>query len=496
MRLADAFPEKITFGATGELPSFECHEGPWYGPKSRAARCLQGRTAVLEPVPALLAMREVMGERFQHVQHVRFIDYVHEEHHNRPVRGIIRPIKGRPGFRYTIAVIWTASDEGTRALLFEEGPYLTELTGWYPLPQGERMESRRLLKQARRELRRANRPRSLFDGPFMEFESAVDPNGGCAIRLRGKSASLLLDTGFGGQLRVEPSDRAALLTHFHRDHSGGATTGATGGMPVLLSEQTARMLLGRGWVKHREVSRGRFQTVRPGWKYRLGGGVRLIPFAVPHCPGATGYSIDDGVNHIVYPGDIVLQTSRHDFLFDLKRIIKSKISRELSTTVFLDATMVGRDHGASQHRAASEIVEVAAGYTDIVVTSRDAEQLLYAYLDVYNRVTGSDRTRHTCAFVVTSRLRKTFQIVHAHFMSNRTEGLDPFIDSQYRASRSAWAETRWLFWLGRYHELPRQSALLVCQRGGAGQSEASRACCDRIRRTNGEPLRVPLGRRD
>jgi mRNA degradation ribonuclease J1/J2 len=109
---------------------------------------------------------------------------------------------------------------------------------------------------------------------------------------------------------------------------------------------------------------------------RIGPGVTVRAFPVPHCPGATGFVLRDRSAALFYTGDVCLATARHDFLPELvARVHADPAGRK---TVLLDATMAGRKEGASSAVAAAQVRALLGAVPDVILCSQDASQLLYA----------------------------------------------------------------------------------------------------------------------
>jgi hypothetical protein len=156
--------------------------------------------------------------------------------------------------------------------------------------------------------------------------------------------------------------------------------------------------------------------------------------------------VQDKNVRVIYTGDISLRTSRHDFATTLLDLVSS----EQKTVVLLDATMAGREAGASSSAPAELLTDQ---YGEVVVVAESAEHLLYAYLDLYFAVQHC-ASRNTVSFICSSSMRPMFQILHRPFIKREYETLDPFISAQYGRSMSAWAESRWLYWLDKSGTLP------------------------------------------
>jgi hypothetical protein len=211
-------------------PTYEVTGSLWRGNRSRAHELLDSyRTNVTTPDDAIAVLRDVLGLRFRAVQHIRFTNF-----------------QWKNKFRYTIAVCWTDSDPAARDSLYESAAEIVEKSGWYPLPQGERLGSARAMRR-HAGASRLDRLPNLATARLTELASAVGPDDGCAIRIYlDTGASILLDTGLPGKLIPESSDRVILVSHLHRDHLGGIESGMARGLPAVLSAGTARLLHASG----------------------------------------------------------------------------------------------------------------------------------------------------------------------------------------------------------------------------------------------------------
>lgn len=404
-------------------PTFEVTSKPWFGPRQRAKELLeQHRTDVLPPgQPAIAAMLRVFGDAGLGIQHVRFVDF-----------------RMRGKYRFTIAVCWTDSDPVIRDKIYELGAECVSSTGWYPLPQGERLWS---ATKARRYQGSDTLP-EITSGSLATVQAASDgADAGTAIRVAfSDGRSLLLDSGFGREPFRHNSDALALITHHHRDHIGGVESGELDGMPIGLPAASAAGLAAQKRLAN-ITQRCDLRLLEPERPYSLGPAVTATAFAVPHMPGSVGYIIDDGLKVIIYTGDIAIRSARHDVTQTLMDFIPA--GRE--TTVLIDATMAGRTEGASLSQPADWVLEELSRRDVVVVAHHD--HLLYAYLDVFHTLK-SGAARNSFNLVMTARVRPLFEVLHEAFIARRLEALDPFLAGQYGATMSAWGESRWLFWRG------------------------------------------------
>jgi hypothetical protein len=405
---------------------------PWFGPRRRARDLLSAhRTTIDSPEVALGHFREILGaSAAAGISHIRFIDYWHE----------------KESFRYTIAVCWTTSDPDLRQSLYDRGASIVDRTGWYPLPQGERLRSVESRSRAPTGSGTESLPK--LRGALASVESAVRPEDGCSVRVvTTQGDSILLDSGLPNRLEHAATDRLLLLSHAHADHAGGLTTDRTQSLPTVMSPATARILHAGGWLHEERISET-CVLAEPGDAICLGS-IEIEPFMVPHFPGATGWILRDDFQAIIFTGDICLRTARHDFTHSLTELAAAETPRRV--TVLLDATMAGRGAGASESDVASGVL--AFDCDDIVVVAQSADHLLYGFLDLFHTVQQFDR-RHSVAFLASPQLRLLFEILHEAFITRSFGTMDPMLVAQYGRSMSSWGESRWLFWLDRLTSAP------------------------------------------
>jgi glyoxylase-like metal-dependent hydrolase (beta-lactamase superfamily II) len=380
----------------------------------------------LEPYRASKAIQSYLGPDATRLQHIRFIDFIYKDN----------------GFRFTIAVIWTDSYPSVRNRLYFEAKEIVRKTGWYPLPQGERLNSSRWQRNFRAAIGSpVLQPR--IGGKLCALESAVDEDGGCAIRIVTDDGNFLVDTGLPGRLSPSQEDRFVLISHEHLDHTGNLLATLDLGLPVAMSVGTAQVMIATTKVTIGDL-RGRIRLLEHGKSISLKCGIAIHAFAVPHSPGSSGFVITDGQSRIVFSGDICLRTHRHNFLSELFTAVTD--GPELEKYLLLDSTMAARTEGASDTDVASSAISALSECDDLVISSFGGDHLMYAYIDLFQRL--QREQRHNTEFMLHPSLRGLFESVHASFMSHR-DHLDPFILSQYAATRSAWGESRWLFWLNR-----------------------------------------------
>lgn len=408
---------------------FEISDRPWFGPKSRATEFLRLRSVLLPPAEAVRAMSDILGLHAAKVQRIRFISYVDTS---------------RSSFHYTIALIWTDSDQEVREMLYLKAEEIVKRTGWYPLPQGERLNSRALDRDfAKLRIKRATgSPATKLAASLCYLHAAVEASGGCSIRVGTTRCTVLLDTGLPRCLRPQLEDHTILLSHAHLDHSGGIVAGNCHHLPTVMTTATARLLaatrrVSPKWLKRHAILLDNGQEL-------FIDGLQITCFSVPHSPGACGYLIQADNRSLIYTGDIALRSARHDFSTELLALISTLVSRPL--VLLLDGTMAGRPNGASMSDAALSLVRYLCDYDEVVIISDEADQLLYAYADIFYCVCRCPTMRNMVEFYISSSMRYLFEIVHSAYIARELDLLDPFLAQQYGKRLSSWAESRWLYW--------------------------------------------------
>lgn len=432
---------KIFPSAVNNMIPFEVVHKPWFGPRKRAREFLCDRRELLSPDQACQRICALAGNLSSKIQRIRFVDFDHN---------------GDDDFRYTIALVWTYSDAHLRDFLYDNALMIVAETGWYPLPAGERIGSR-LAERDFRLVRLSNAALSTLSigGSLNSISSAVDEEGGCSIRCNTTYGSFLLDTGLPGKLSVLESDGAAFLSHSHLDHCGNINALFGCGLPVVMSRVTAQILIALGRVSEEEL-RKHCSFLDIGQELILRKGLTVSSFAIPHCPGSMGFTFNDGRSTLVYPGDVTFQTARHNAI---PAIVEQCNSYPAKTRVCLiDGTMAGRNRGAGSHNVAVDTLKKLDQYQDIVILSTDAEQLLYAYLDLYHTCKDG-QLRGTIEFVVSGKVKRIFQILHSNFIARNQDQIDPFIAAQYGRAMSSWAESRFLFWLDEVSSLSKHQSI-------------------------------------
>jgi glyoxylase-like metal-dependent hydrolase (beta-lactamase superfamily II) len=406
---------------------FDTSERPWFGPRKRAREVLAHRSHVLPPAAAVSEIAEILGSSSSGVQRIRFIDYANHDEND---------------YRYTIALVWTDSNAVVRNKVYDAAVETVQRTGWYPLPQGERLDSRNLAREFT-QAKGHRRNHVSVRGKLQSISNAVKADGGCSIRVKTDNDSFLLDSGLPDCLEVAPHDRCLLLSHTHLDHCGGVVSGRIGRLPIIMSPSSAQIMVALSRLSGSVLS-NQVITFDPKHTLPIGSGITVRMFPVPHCPGAVGFNIFQDDVSIVFSGDIAIRTARHDFSSTLlSEVLSTQAERKI---VLVDATMAGRSLGATDSNAAADVLASSKQFTDVILFSTDVEQLLYAYVDLFFCAKEHATLRYSTEFFVTNRLRPVFEVLHSAFILRQRQTVDPFILAQYGTSMSAWGESRWLYW--------------------------------------------------
>ena len=401
---------------------FEISNKPWFGPRKRAREFLYNRNTILGENQTLRWMINYLGGDHTKIQFIRFIRFFHK----------------KEKYDYSIMLVWCDSDDLFRQLLYDNALSIVKATGWYPLPQGERMFSNKVEKL------KYSVPNIFLSENIESIESAVQADGGCSIRLFIGNKSVLLDSGLPDFLHPMESDVLCFISHIHTDHTGGIKNLLKKNIPIIMSDVTARLLIMRDLIDQSMINQliHIFSTKKHQW-ISLGGEIKVKPISVPHAPGATGYLIVDQTKCIFFPGDISFRTYRHNFINNLVSEINS-LSSNLDKYVLIDSTMIGRQYGADKQNIAKSFFSKINRYDNVLLCSADIEQLLYAYLDIFYFI--KENHRGQCNYILSENLKPLFRYLHRAFIFREFDDIDPFILSQYGKNMSSWAESRWLFW--------------------------------------------------
>lgn len=408
---------------------FEQTNKPWFGPRKRAFDFLnKNRICLLDPKKSINPILSSLDIEEKHVNHMKFYDF--------------KDIKN--GFRYSIVVIQTISSTIVRDKVYENALLCVKKCGWYPLVQGERLKSSNIKNFEIKDFLDFNI--ELID--LVGYESACKDGDGTSIRIQFKNGSILFDSGLPNKLQFKDSDKLCFLSHSHSDHSGGILELLQKGVHIILNKETYLILCSKAILDgstfyenlHIITSDATIKL------YKL----KIKAFSVPHCFGSIGYYLGYQNLEIVFTGDIVLKSARFDYIEYIKCLYSKPDSQKY---IFLDSTMCMRDDGVSQQNSSKKLIETLNKINEnhFVIVSRDREQLIYALIDIFFYTKESNRTEFS--FILDRETKATASIIHENFIKSNFNHIDKILYGQYGKSKSAWGESRWIYWVKYSNEI-------------------------------------------
>ena len=268
---------------------------------------------------------------------------------------------------------------------------------------------------------------SIQGKPNMEVVSLQSGSNGNCIYVESNGVRLLFDAGISGrqaELRLAAHNRditevdALLISHDHRDHSRCmGIYQRKFGIPVHVTKKTLATVQAKDDL-------GRLDDIS---HYDVGSTIRFGEVSVETI--STPHDATDGGR------------------------VSDRELREFCYTIHPNESF----SVASDSDAAATTLNALEQCDDVVLVSNDVEQLLYAYLDLFFVSKSNDQTRSQIEYLASAELRKVIEVLHSAFISRNLDSLDPFIASQYQSSMSAWAESRWLYWLSASGQVPCES---------------------------------------
>ena len=410
--------------------NYEVTTKPWFGPKKRAKEFLAKRDLIIPPSDSITLILNSLYIDEGDVDFLRFIEFTNNE----------------DNFHYTIVIIQAKSNPVKRDSIYFNADKCVAACGWYPLVQGERLQSSILNKK----LNVISSRKVKYNlGSIVGFSSACSGDQGTSIRLIFEYGNILLDTGLPDNLIPNIDDKIAFISHSHSDHSGGIKTALSVNMDVYISELTFSVLQNRKIIN--EDLADKFKIISAESIIQIDDGIFIKFFSVPHCFGSVGFVLEMKELKIVYTGDIVIKTNRFNFMEKLLSISNTMLGTQ--SYLFLDSTMASRTTGASQKQASEDIISTLENklHSKCVIFSRDPEQLIYSLIDIFHYVKTNNRNNYSFIFPV--YFKELFRLIHKSFIKREKGSYDQILYGQYGDSLSAWGESRWLYWISDESEI-------------------------------------------
>ena len=367
----------------------------------------------------------------RHVHHIRFhrCEFVDE---------------GKPSLALRYAIVFTDPDFETRLSLHENGEAITNATGWYPLITGKRI---RLYRSSGPHWLANGRRLSeqLVDAEFGSLSTIANINtkdAGCSLLLRFEHRSVLLDCGFS--FDASPlQDRPAfgVLTHTHRDHSGGTRDALQAGVPILMNESIFLQL--SAFQRWRGSEMSRISQVRPPCSIRSGrDGTRLDFIPGAHSPGAMMVMVTgaDGTQ-LLYPGDYCL--SNRYYSNKPSHLCNLFSGSTGAKFLLIDGTFLG--HGPRPSEDSDGLVATLTSAHNeglpIVFAAESLDYLFAAYIWYFKTFYSGPKPQITRNLIVQESLVRLIETSFEAFIHRRHEEFDPFLTAVVGKSMSNYLES-------------------------------------------------------
>ena len=414
--------------------TFEIAEKPWFGPKQRGRAMLlasprYGRETRCEEFIEFLLTE--FPAFFKHIQHIRFHRCEFAE-------------EGKPSWALRYAILYTYPDYETRQVLYKQGETVTNLTGWYPLVTGQRV---RLYRSSDPQWLSEGRGLSehLMDHEFGGLRSIANINtkdAGCSLILEFEHRAVLLDFGFSFSApEIQNRPTFGVLTHTHRDHSGGTRDALKDGIPALMSESVFLQLSAcQRWLGS-EMSR--IGQVRPPCSIRSGrDGTRFDFLPGAHSPGAMMVLVTgaDGTQ-VLYPGDYCL--SNRYYSQEPSHLCNLLSGSTGAKFLLIDGTFLG--HGPRPSEASDGLVAtLSAAHNEglpIVFSAESLDYLFAAYIWYFKSFYGGPKQKITRHLIVQELLIRLIETSFEAFIHRRHEEFDSFLKATVGTSMSNYLES-------------------------------------------------------
>lgn len=345
----------------------EIYGGRWPGPVRRGRTILEplGEAwPVLPPRQAVEVIRSLAPAHFPYIEALIF--YPKAATRADPLAGWLPFVACHTGDRFV-----------ARQALFDAAEEVARATGWYLLVSGRYLhrEGQRVPGALRRAASVTTTVADRDWGGLRRVRSISGRDNGTALLLELDGLTVQLDTGFR-----DPGHHADLVvvSHAHRDHSGGVETALRRGQRVLMSEATYELLRGWRWKWADHLA-----VVRPGFYIESPDGGKLEWFTGYHTHDAVMLRLTDHTGQqLLYTGDLSLGNGFfREHPDELCRYFDADAphARLLADACFWGRQLEHRDGLTTRHLEDRVRQAVMAG-RDVVFTASSPDYLYPLYL--------------------------------------------------------------------------------------------------------------------
>jgi glyoxylase-like metal-dependent hydrolase (beta-lactamase superfamily II) len=395
---------------------YEITEKPWFGPHSRGLKLLRESPLYgkeMFPEDFLRTLRRRHPDCYRSVEFVRFLQRDTDK-----------------GAHQRFAICYTAPHYESRTRLYDLGPELTNITGWYPLVTGRRTRlARPILKRWPTEESAAIS--CVANTVIEDLTSLVsaEPDARCSFILSGRQNAIALDCG--SKFPFSNYKLAfGILTHTHRDHSGGLREALAGGLTIFASESTVRQLDVLCPLPFK--LRRRLIPVRPSTVISTANGAKITFMPTSHTPGAVGVRVSTSGTEFVYLGDYCLNNTFFRQSLDvLERFFEKTGSKRW---LLLDSTFVGHEpkRVGTIQQVSQMIARAHADAKDLLITAPSADYLYCLYIWMFRSYYSGKRSQRN--LFVHSRVLRVLETALEAFIGREHKDYDPFLRSVMKKS--------------------------------------------------------------
>jgi len=368
------------------------------------------------------------GKDTLYIQYVTFYDYTFHEKNK----------------RYHIAYIYTAPSLKIRDLIFDERDEITIDTGWYPMVSGARANFTKIKNSNSNKYwdEINHKPPHVQLGKPMSIRNAACDISSTALLLKCENGSILLDTGFEVEKDIIEEINFIVISHFHRDHTGGLYGFLSQReVPVILSGITLKYLLNLKSVKSTDKERLIKNAVLIERLCKSSHIKETLEFFNSyHCPGAYGLKYKYEQSCFTYPGDFCLINGFYDFSDNFYSLINDPDNKD--TSIVTDCALVPKHDFSITDKDFEKIAEnILSNDRNQIFVSKGVELLFNIYIRLFRMAVDEHKD---WLFIVNDDLFYLLQNVLRTWILPVYKG-DLFVEHVIGKSGMNYAETQRLY---------------------------------------------------